>query len=667
MPAKLCLNAIVRNEADKILRMLESVRPYIDCVVIYDTGSTDDTINKITEFMADNHLLGKVVQGEFVNFEQARNAALNTARHSNLIWDYAILVDADMELVVEDPNFRDKLDGGLAYTVVQKAGSLSYDNARFVSRLAVGQYTGVTHEYLDVPVAGRIDGIWFRDHADGSNRPNKFQRDIDLLLPELEKDPKNARYWFYLAQSYRDAGKPDEAASAYRKRIELGGWDEEVWNAMVNLAAALKDCGDEAGFILNLLNAYNYRPSRAESLYDLAKHYREKGMNFAALAIAEEGMKIKRPGDMLFVNDYVYNTGLKEEFSIAAFYDKNRRRRGYSVCDSLALDGAGTDWSREQARQNLFHYIEPLSAFVPSFKAQKIDFTPPADYTPMNPSIAGIGGGLACVMRTVNYSMDADGRYLIRSTNGEANSTNPIHTRNFLLNLTDDFQVEKAREIYMPKDFPKPAFDLVVGFEDMRLFEWKGEMFINACVREQNYNGWCEQWLARIEQVQYEDIEWCRLTEARAMLPVHREHEKNWAPWPVGDDLFFGYRLGEVVDDQGEHVFSHPTGRSTGHISGSSQVIRVLGGYLSVVHEARHLPGTGKRYYQHRFVFFDSEKRVTKISLPFYLHDKVIEFVAGIAYNVNSQRLVISYGREDKEAWLASMSLAEVMDFVWHG
>ncbi len=665
---KLMLNCIVKNEADRIERMLKSVAPHIDSYAIVDTGSTDDTIQKIEGFFAAASIPGEITHAPFVNFEQARNAALALARKSPLSWDYLLLCDADMELVVEDKNFKKQLGSGMAYNVVQKGGTLSYHNARFVSRAATGNYVGVTHEYLDVTTAGEVHGIYFQDHADGSNRKNKSVRDIRLLKEAIKTDPNNGRSWFYLAQSYKDAGQPEKAAKAYRKRIELGGWDEEIWNASFNLANTLRESGNDSGFVAEMLGAYNFRPSRAETLYALANYYRTKGMNYAALLVAEEGLRIKRPGDLLFVNDYVYTIGLREEFAIVAYYDKARRERGFDMCNYVALSKDASDFSREQARGNLFHYIRPLSERMSSFSTRRIAFTPPDGYTAMNPSIAVANGQICVLVRTVNYTMDEQGRYLIKSTNGEANSTNPINTRNFLVSLKDNFEVNQHAEV--KAHLPKPAYDLVTGFEDMRLFSWNNSWWINACVREQNHEGWCEQWLARIDVGKTNApgtfVTCATLTDARAMLPAHRQHEKNWMPWVDGNDLEFAYRLGVTVRPNGVEKSRTPINIAADAISGSSQVIPFKCGFLSVVHEARVHPHNGKRYYQHRFVWYDKSKTVQRITKPFYFHDKVIEFVAGLAWHPNGQSIMISYGREDKEAWIATVDANELSEFIWH-
>jgi glycosyltransferase involved in cell wall biosynthesis len=645
---------IVRNEADKIVRCLASVAPYIDCYAIVDTGSTDATKATIEAFFAAKSIAGTITDVQFVNFEQARNAGLEAARTSPWSFDYLFLLDADMVLEVIDKQFRDKLTAP-AYNVIQKAGGTSYFNTRLVRRDQTGLYIGVTHEYLDVGGAEHLPGVFFVDHADGTNRKDKFRRDIKLLRAALKKEPTNSRYMYYLAQSYRDAGQMELAASMYQRRADAGGWDEEVWSARMNYAHCLNALGDKDGFVRELLVAYNFRPTRAETLYDLAKYYREIGEQKTSLLFSVEGMKIPYPSDSLFVTDHVYHTGLREEFAICAFYNPIYRKQGYHMCSDLAIDLRATEGSRELARSNLFHYIQPLKELCSSFTPKRIDFTPKDGYIAMNPSIATIRDRLYVIVRSVNYTMDEAGRYLIKGTNGEANGTNPIHTRNYLVALTDDLRVNTAIEILPPGDLPAPMYNLVVGFEDMRLFEWQGEMWTSSTVRELNAEGWCEQTLARVEP----HTTGYRLAQWHVIQSQPRAHEKNWMPWPEGDRLKWIYRLGETIDSEGVRPPRVPVPYAVERLSGGSQVIPFKGGWIALVHEARVMPG-GKRYYQHRFVWWDTAGVLRQISPAFLFHDRQIEFAAGLAWHSNHKRLVISYGIRDCEAWLATIDWYDV-------
>jgi glycosyltransferase involved in cell wall biosynthesis len=492
----LCLNMIVKDEGKNLERCLGAVVDHIACWVIGDTGSTDGTQDFIRSFFAARSVPGELHSFPFYNFGQARNAALDFAYASSLTYDYLLLADADMELVVEDRDFRSKLVAP-CYNVLQRS-SVSYWNARIVRRDAGARYHGVTHEYLGVP-GGRnkqLHGVWYMDHASGSNRVEKFERDIRLLLEGLKQEPENRRYWFYLAQSYYDVGQTEKAAETYAKRAEMGGWEEEAWYARLQQARCLRALGDDGGFVRQALAAFNQRPQRAEPLYDLARFYRERRMNDASVLFSEAGLSLQRPdGDMLFIEDHIYEVGLKEEYSIAANYSRDfeRKDRGFATCNWLALNRNAPVHTRGLARHNLRFYIRPAEQIFPSFTARPVGFIPPDGYSPTNPSVARLGEQIVLVQRAVNFTLTEAGAY---QTPNDA----PIQTRNFLLRLSPALNIEWSAEILAPADLPEPAYKHVRGFEDLRLFVWREALWCTATVRELTPEGWCQQVLARIDE-----------------------------------------------------------------------------------------------------------------------------------------------------------------------
>jgi glycosyltransferase involved in cell wall biosynthesis len=666
---RFCWNAIVKNEVDRIERAMRSVAPYITSYAVLDTGSTDGTQEKIRNYFTAQNIPGVVADGKFVNFSQARNDALALARRpNNPKSDYLLLMDADMELVVKDVTFANGLTGP-SYDMYQESGALQYQNRRLVKTSDTGVYRGVTHEYLDVHSAGLIPAAkaYFNDYADGSNRPEKFKRDIALLLEGLKEEPDNARYYFYLAQSYRDARDCIGAAHWYKRRVEAGGWDEEVWNAQLNLAHCYLDLGNEAEFIRNLLIAYNMRPARSESLYDLAKYYRMKGENNLCALFSETGLDRDHSDDALFVNDYVYKVGMKEEFAIAAYYVPEKRAKGFNVCNELMLKAGPYGGARELARTNVYWYIPKAAEVMPSFKWQNFDFEAPEHWIALNPSITTHKNKLYAIVRTVNYRIDPMGRYIIRATDGTANDSNPINTRNYFLELSPHLKTLSKRELVAPVDMPPPLFKPVIGFEDMRLFFWKGQPWTSSCVRELNEQGYCEQVRTRLP-IDNETSP-LPLDSLRVMQHLPRAYEKNWAPVVDhdGDYLSFMYRLGEMVDAYGRTYKHTPLNLECSTLSGGSQLVRINGGWLSLVHEARYRPGSPLRYYSHRIVYFDLDFTVRKISKPFVFNEKEIEFAAGMCINPLSNDLVISYGFNDKEARIGTVSQVEALEWLWHG
>jgi hypothetical protein len=78
-----------------------------------------------------------------------------------------------------------------------------------------------------------------------------------------------------------------------------------------------------------------------------------------------------------------------------------------------------------------------------------------------------------------------------------------------------------------------------------------------------------------------------------------------------------------------------------------------------VIHEAP-AETDGPRRYLHRFASLDAYGRLTGVSRPFHFGRLGVEFAAGLAWMVPGERLVVSYGVEDRQAWLATLDAADV-------
>jgi len=335
--AKLCLNMIVKNEAAILERCLSAVAPWIDAWVIADTGSDDRTPELVERFFASRAIPGELHRIEFRDFGYARNRALDLARASPLRFDYLLLADADMELRVERADFRDRLDAH-AYALRQQ-NEIAYWNVRLVRRDVPSRYVGVTHEFLDVgPPAPRCEDAWFVDHACGSNRVDKFERDIRLLRGALAEDPRDTRAMFYLAQSQRDAGRLAEARDTYRQRIALGGWEEETWYASYQVARLSESLGDDAARVDEAYReTYRRRPTRAEPLVDLARRSRERGDPAMALLYARAACATPMPADQLFVDVATYAWRALDELAIAGWY-AGAHAEGRAAADRLLAE-----------------------------------------------------------------------------------------------------------------------------------------------------------------------------------------------------------------------------------------------------------------------------------------------------------------------------------------
>ena len=309
---KLCLNMIVKNEAANMPRCLASVEPWIACAAITDTGSTDDTIKIITDFFAQHGKPCYINEIPPINVDEegysvARNAALRHARSlPDGTWDYILLCDADMELVVEGGRFP-KLTAP-TYALMQDSGKQRYWNVRLLRCDQTVEYVGLTHECLkpqQVPTA--IGGLWYRDHETGANRADKYRRDAKLLKRALLDDPMNPRSVFYMIQALHGLGAIERAREMCDFRVQLGGLEEETWLTKIQIAKfdeALER--DHAVIAAEFLDAYEFRPVRAEALAYLSAFHRKHGRFHTALIYAREAAGMPFPAEILMVDVGVY-------------------------------------------------------------------------------------------------------------------------------------------------------------------------------------------------------------------------------------------------------------------------------------------------------------------------------------------------------------------------
>jgi tetratricopeptide (TPR) repeat protein len=175
---------IVKNEAANLPRCLASVKPYVDEMVIIDTGSTDDTVSIAQQYGA------KIGHFEWCNdFAAARNYAL-----SMVVGDWILTLDADEELVVQSKQaLSDAIQEGLAYALVRREHDIpdtGLTSIRLFRNLPDLEYRYPYHEllfYKGHPLEHYqpqiLEGIEIRHYGYGD--ASLVQKSIDRI-PMLE-------------------------------------------------------------------------------------------------------------------------------------------------------------------------------------------------------------------------------------------------------------------------------------------------------------------------------------------------------------------------------------------------------------------------------------------------------------------------------------------------
>jgi glycosyltransferase involved in cell wall biosynthesis len=352
---------IVRNEAHIVREVLDSVAPYISSWVIVDTGSDDGTQNVIRSHMAGLGIPGELYERPWRNFGHNRTEALTLARGRG---DYIWTIDAD-DLVVGELDL-----GGLTADCYQLR--IAQDEVQYWRRQLFRdglrwRYVGVLHEYCDCDdpfVEENLEGNYYIESRRLGARnldPQKYARDAEVLLAEVQRNPDDARSVFYLAQSYYDHGDFVNARKWYERRAAMRGFDQETYLAMFRMALSMAQLDEPLPDVVDAyLRAWEFRPSRAEPLYQTAFQYRTKERWQLGYLFAQRAAQIPFPeGDNLFVGADVYNwRAIDEQAVCASWIDKFPE--AFTLCRRMLARRNIPDDDRKRIAANRDGFAPPV-------------------------------------------------------------------------------------------------------------------------------------------------------------------------------------------------------------------------------------------------------------------------------------------------------------------
>lgn len=210
---KISLAMIVKNEARCLARCLRSARSVVNEIIVVDTGSTDDTVRIATELGA--RVFSFAWTGDF---SAARNFALDQAAG-----DWILVLDADeivtAELATEIKCFvhgQSKVGRLKIVSSFRRHGQTLHSQC-FVSRLFPrgARFEGKIHEQIVSPLP-RVNLHGELEH-DGYLETQKSDRNVKLLLGELEREPDNAYFLHQLAIEYVSLDQSPKAFSCLQK------------------------------------------------------------------------------------------------------------------------------------------------------------------------------------------------------------------------------------------------------------------------------------------------------------------------------------------------------------------------------------------------------------------------------------------------------------------
>jgi len=301
---KICLNAMVGNEAKTITRMLESVAPYIDYYVIQCNGKEDDTNEIIENFFKEKEIPGFTyfIEWNFPGFN--RDHTLQEALKADHGCDWILRMDADERLAVDEDFDWSILDDTKvqSYNIVAEAHDTRYFRTWFWNtKLPWFFQHDKRHETIHLPEIGEgferknmPYGFRHLVSQDGETwaAPRKFLRDaLELEIDKVVGNTVLDDYYhlWYIAKSYSDCyGNPNELAFGRKHSEEYARrsiwyferffetvhqWDgsgptpredEMGYFALIMMSHAIWFIGDKEKALWYLNNAEQFAPERNE-------------------------------------------------------------------------------------------------------------------------------------------------------------------------------------------------------------------------------------------------------------------------------------------------------------------------------------------------------------------------------------------------------------------
>lgn len=650
---------IVKNEAKIITRLFDSVKDIIDDYVIIDTGSTDNTKEVIKNYWNQYNINGHIIDIPFKNFGYNRTQGLIKAKE-NSNSDFVLLLDADM--IVKNINFDKKeLIGKRAITLKQKNRFIEYRNLRLVKRDLGATCVGVTHEYYDTKNAPmeKIDSLYIEDIGDGGAKADKFERDIRLLKQGIIDEPNNARYYFYLAQSYKDIGDIDNAIENYKKHISIPGWDEEVWYShyMISRLYLSKNMPNEAEHWA--MKGFSFRPIRSEALYHLCVYFKNNKNYQKAYSYYKLAESLPYPkDDILFVEYKIYDHDLDFEYSIINYYLKHvDKREGIKACLDV-LNSAIDDKSKDLTLKNMSFYINSLS------QSDKFKFQPYSKdhiiiddvrYNFSSSSILKLNNKKIANIRTVSYTFTNNPMVFAADKKG-LKATKNLHY---------DFEKDTyslMKEVILDQDKHEKVETHICGIEDIRLYSCGDKIkFIGQSSEFKNKN--TEIYFNMVNGTY--DIDNLELKIEKILeSPYSSKVEKNWIH--LKDDKFIyswnPLHIGTLEDKYFAITDLVKTPSFFKHFKGSSNAFYFKNMFWVITHYTTDTWNQNGLYrqYKHCLVLLDDKFNPVCYSDPFTIENAEVEFNLGLT--IDNNKLIFGYSKNEKDGSYGEIEIDYFID-----
>ena len=270
-----------------------------------------------------------------------------------------------------------------------------------------------------------------------------------------------------------------------------------------------------------------------------------------------------------------------------------------------------------------------------------------------------------CVVRTINYNLNLEtGFYEWPDVGRTINQFFELSTDQYLHSPGRTLEIDSTMEMFVPVSILSKMTPMrTEGFEDVKMIRVGGTLYGIATCLQMNKQQNCQIVLLTIRD---------NKIEKAVPLVGYRDQDchKNWMPFEFGGAL----HLIEQVDPLVVIKPDIEAGRAVPlfedrivfynglRLRGTSNGINFENGHLFLIHETI----TRGIEYAHRFLYLESGtlgwKR--KLSRPFFLERRHVEFCIGLRMNEDKSRLILGFGFLDLKAGFLQVKIGSPKEFL---
>ncbi len=320
---RVCVYAISKNEEKFVDRWMDSAGE-ADLVVVLDTGSTDDTVERL-------RARGAIVYNEKISpwrFDTARNVALGHVPE-----DVDICVSIDLDEVF-DPGWR---------TLLEDAWSPEHTRAEYlyiwsfrddgtpetqyprekIHRRKGFRWMRPVHEVLEFDFPGGektvwVDGLVLKHYQDLSKPRSQY---LPLLELSVAENPLDDRAAFWLGREYMYYGMREKCIRTLKAYLALptARWAEERSAAMRFIACCHRQNGESQEAKAELLHAIAECPTVREPYLEMAMLGYDEGNWPMVYAMVKKGLDITRASGSYLTEPEAWGAALYDYGAVAAW------------------------------------------------------------------------------------------------------------------------------------------------------------------------------------------------------------------------------------------------------------------------------------------------------------------------------------------------------------